>query len=119
MFYDVDLGLNHAVDRTAQSRALQASNQASEARADVKELVRQVERLSLLNQALWELVRDRLSLSDVDLEHLAQEIDMRDGKRDGKITQKAVRCPTCQRVNNTRHKKGIYGSTEFETRAFE
>ncbi len=117
MFYpgSVDTGY----DPTAQARAIRAAQAASEANTSVKELQRQLDRANLLSQALWELVRERLNLSDRDLERMAQEIDLRDGVKDGRMTPIAVRCPTCQRVNNTRHKKCIYCSTEFDSMLFE
>lgn len=118
MFYAASMAVN-GVDRVAQSRAAQAQSAANEARGDIKDLERQLERMALLNQALWELVRERLHLTDADLERMAQEVDLRDGMADGRITRRAVRCPTCQRVNSTRHKKCIYCSTEFETMAYE
>lgn len=117
MFYTP--GLQSGYDPTAQSRAGRAEQAANEARTDIKEMQRQLDRLCLLNQALWELLRERLALSDAELARMAQEIDLRDGVKDGRITQLAVRCPTCQRVNNTRHKKCIYCSTEFDSMLFE
>lgn len=117
MFYPN--GIDSGYDPTAQSRANRAAQVASEASTSVKELQRQLERMSLLNQALWELVRERLNLRDADLERMAQEIDLRDGVKDGRITPMAVRCPTCKRVNNTRHKKCIYCSTEFDSMLFD
>ena len=119
MFYaDGFTGIN-TFDGVAQSRATRAPSMAVEARSDVKELTRQVERLMLLNQAMWELIRERLHLTDAELEAIAQQVDMRDGIKDGKLTPIAVRCPGCGRVNNTRHKKCIYCSMEFESMVFE
>jgi len=92
--------------------------QSLENRGEIRELRHQVERLSLLNQALWELVRDRLNLSDGDLEQLAHAIDMRDGVEDGKITATPVRCPSCERVNSSRHPKCIYCGQWFEKPIF-
>jgi len=117
MFYTPGLQTGH--DNVAQSRANRAESVAQESRAEARELRDQVERLALLNQALWELVRNRLHLSDADLERLAQEIDLRDGKQDGRISKVAVRCPQCQRVNNSRHKRCIYCTTEFASMVFE
>jgi hypothetical protein len=84
----------------------------------VKELRHQVERLSLLNQALWELIRDKAGLTDADLERVAGEIDLRDGVADGKIGGGAVTCPTCRRVSNSRHYKCLYCGELFEKPLF-
>ncbi len=112
-------GTYRATDTVAQDRANRAQSLASQASGEIKDLQRQVERLSLLNQALWELIREKLQLTDADLERMAQDVDLRDGVADGRITARAVRCPTCTRVNNTRHKKCIYCATEFASMLFE
>lgn len=95
----------------AESMAIQSKNQA-------KEVEHQVQRLSLLNQALWEILRDRLKMTDADLEQIAQEIDMRDGRADGKISGTAVKCPNCGRISNSKHYRCMYCSLEFEKPLF-
>lgn len=91
---------------------------ALEAQSQVKELTRRVERLSILNQALWEILRDKIGLTDEELEGKVQEVDMRDGVADGSMTATAVRCPRCQRVCNARHKKCLYCGQLFEAPLF-
>lgn len=86
--------------------------------SEIRELRDQVERLALMCQALWELVRTRAKLSDADLEKLAQEIDLRDGMADGRLTSHPVKCPNCGRVSNSRHKKCLYCGLLFEGDAF-
>lgn len=86
--------------------------------ARVRELEHQVARLMLLNQALWELLRSRLEMTDADLEKFVREVDMRDGVEDGEITHKAVKCPECGRVSNSKHYKCLYCGLEFEKPIF-
>jgi len=86
--------------------------------ARVTELEYQVARLMLLNQALWELLRPRLKMTDADFENLVREVDMRDGVEDGKITHNAVKCPQCSRVSNSKHYKCLYCGLEFEKPIF-
>ncbi|MBI1318657.1 MAG: hypothetical protein GC168_06880 [Candidatus Hydrogenedens sp.] len=106
-------------DRIAQSAAAQANTQATANRTEIRELTEQVERLSLLNQALWELLSEKTGLTDADLERRARDIDLRDGKADGKMTRTAVRCPSCSRVNSSRHGQCMYCGTLFEKMLFE
>ena len=80
----------------------------------VRALEQKLERATLLNQALWEILRDKAGLTDDDLVKKAQEIDLRDGVKDGKITAQAVRCPKCKRVVNSRHGKCLYCGLEFD-----
>ena len=82
--------------------------------ARLTELEHQVARLMLLNQALWEMLRPRLKMTDADFENFVREVDMRDGVEDGKITHNAVKCPQCSRVSNSKHWKCLYCGLEFE-----
>lgn len=109
------LDVQSAGSASAAKRAVQAAN---EARSALIDLEHQVARLSLLNQALWELIRDRLHLTDADLERMAHDVDLRDGRQDGQISATAVRCPTCGRVNNSKHAKCLYCGQLFEKPAF-
>ena len=44
--------------------------------AQAREMEHQIERLTLLNQALWELLRDRVGLTDQDFENMgARELE--------------------------------------------
>lgn len=105
-------------DSTTASRARNSESLALESMESVKELRHQVERLSLLNQALWELIRGKAGLTDADLERMANEIDLRDGVADGKIGGGAVACPTCHRVSNSKHYKCLYCGELFEKPLF-
>ncbi len=101
--------------RRAAHQALQGVNAT---RSEIQDLRDQVERLCLLNQAMWELVSERLHLTEDHLEKKAQEVDLRDGKADGKMTTHPLRCPQCHRVSNSRHKKCLYCGMLFEGSAF-
>lgn len=98
----------------AQSAATRAEMKASTLEARVRELEHHIERLSLLNQALWELLRDRARLTDAQLEQKAHEIDLRDGVEDGRMTKTGLQCPTCGRISNSKHWKCLYCGLEFE-----
>lgn len=80
----------------------------------VQELAHQVERLSLMNQALWELLRERLGLTDADIERKANEVDLRDGVQDGRMTTTALKCPKCERISSSKHWKCMYCGVLFE-----
>ena len=122
MFYDFGTGLH---TQQAIQNAQEKMRQTAQTKRDqyttnsaVKEMEQKLARLSLLNQALWELVRDRLELTDADLEMMARQVDLRDGVEDGRITEHAVRCPQCQRVCNSRHARCIYCGQEFSKMPF-
>ncbi|MCA9002686.1 MAG: hypothetical protein KDB61_12235 [Planctomycetes bacterium] len=102
----------------AATRSRSAESAALEAKEDIRELRHQVERLTLLNQAMWELIRGKAGLTDADLERMAHEIDLRDGQADGKMGGSAVTCPTCRRVSNANHYKCLYCGELFEKPIF-
>ena len=101
--------------------ALRDAAQSSGAKAPAKDhsyeiraLKEDHQHLRLLNQALWELLREKLGLTDADLEQKALEIDLRDGVQDGKMTETGLRCPRCGRVSSSKHGRCLYCGVEFE-----
>lgn len=98
--------------------ARQAAMAVNATRGEITELREQVERMMLLTQAMWELMAERLHLTDQELEAKAQEVDLRDGKADGKVSEHPLRCPNCSRVSNSRHKKCLYCGLLFEGGVF-
>lgn len=93
---------------------VQAQTREQELSRTVRDLEFHVARLSLLNQALWEVVRERLNIADADLEKKITEVDLRDGVQDGAMTNGPLKCPQCGRVSNSRHWKCLYCGLEFE-----
>jgi len=81
---------------------------------EIRDLQHQVQRLQLLNQALWELLRNKLSLTDDELAGKAHEVDMRDGVADGKMTETPLKCPTCGRVSSSKHWRCLYCGQQFQ-----
>ncbi len=96
------------------SQDMQSAASSRQAVDEVHQLVHEMQRLRLYNQALWELLRERARLTDEDLLKKVEEIDLRDGVADGKITEGPMRCPKCGRVSNSRHYRCLYCGLEFE-----
>lgn len=80
----------------------------------VQILEEQLGRLRLVNQALWELLRDQAGLDRYVLERKIEEIDARDGRVDGRMSEIGLKCPQCGRVSNSKHGKCLYCGLEFE-----
>jgi lipopolysaccharide biosynthesis regulator YciM len=93
---------------------LGGSNRQTDVTLQVRDLEHEVKRLMLMNQALWELLRERLHLTDADLERKSTEVDLRDGVKDGAVTTTPLKCPTCGRVSSSRYWKCLYCGQEFE-----
>jgi hypothetical protein len=67
-----------------------------------EDLRRQVERLSLACQAMWELLKGCSDVTEADLEKKILEIDGRDGAVDGKIAVQPLDCPSCGRKTSSK-----------------
>ena len=87
--------------RIAGLEALQANtNQRLTGTSDrVQDLEIRYERMRLVTNALWQLLKEHTSLTDADLKRVIERVDRADGKLDGKISRAAagMTCPHCRR----------------------
>ncbi|GDX98461.1 hypothetical protein LBMAG48_08650 [Phycisphaerae bacterium] len=80
--------------------------------SDVERLQQRVDALVLANLAMWTILRDKLNVTDADLERRVQEIDLSDGELDGKVRVGPWNCTACKRPNAPRHAKCLYCGIE-------
>jgi hypothetical protein len=76
----------------------------------VRDLEAAVERLTLASMAMWKLLGERAALTDADLLAAIQEIDISDGRLDGRLRQRSRQCPACGRPNHPRRHLCLYCS---------
>ena len=69
--------------------------------------------MALASQAMWELVSERAQLTDSDIRVKMEEIDLRDGSADGKMSGTLEACPTCGQKTNSVRKSCLYCGTEM------
>lgn len=81
----------------AGSDATRAANQVTNLDEEVRELERRLERLALVNKAMWTLLRTKVGLTDVELRSMILEIDAADGVIDGRIGSRLQVCTGCGR----------------------
>ena len=75
----------------------------------VELLQRDVERLYMITQALWSILKDRYKLEDEDLVKLINAVDMQDGRMNGRMAPSPPQnCPQCGRILSRRHAHCIY-----------
>ena len=99
-----------------QNRRIQSGGEKSEhahekarrTETDVADLERRVDALTLACQALWEITRAHAGLTEEVILHKMEEIDLRDGRADGRIAPKPAACPHCNRTNNGARSTCIY-----------
>lgn len=83
--------------RLNENRRRQDSVERDVRRSDgnLEDLQRQVDKIALVSQALYELLKDRTGITDEDLRRKIRAVDMRDGSEDGSIKASPLRCPKC------------------------
>ena len=62
----------------------------------------------LVCEAMWTLLRDKVGVTDEDLIKRINDLDLSDGKLDGKVRKPPVSCPKCQRTIARRMPKCMY-----------
>lgn len=81
---------------------------ARKAQTKVQELEDRLSRAMLACEAMWTLARDKLGLTEEMLMERITEIDLSDGKLDGKVVRQVSPCPHCKRPNSLRFVHCIY-----------
>jgi len=110
---------HHAHDPNGHSAA-DARVAAREAKTEVEDLRGDVERLLLVTEALWRIARERWECTDADLVQRIQEIDLEDGKLDGRKAPTPARdCPHCQRKLLKHQPRCFYCGKPVEFQPFE
>ena len=85
-----------------------ARRSARDAAAKVDELEAQCDRALLVCEALWTVMRDKLGVSEDELVNRVNDIDLSDGRLDGKVRRPAWNCPKCNRTIARRFAKCMY-----------
>jgi hypothetical protein len=81
---------------------------SARAQAEVSTVDARIDRLSLMCFAMWELVRERTGVTDIDLMKKMHEIDLRDGVADGKRGFAPVKCANCGKTISEKDEICIY-----------
>ena len=76
-----------------------ASSKASQAKLEVEFMRQEVDRILMINEALWEIIKETNHLDKDLLYKKMIEIDGRDGKVDGKVAKNPPKhCAKCNQV---------------------
>jgi hypothetical protein len=101
-------------DLGTQVLADAAVRKVAVAKADIEELRQAIDKLLLITRALWEIIAASQGFSDDDLINKVDEIDLRDGVRDGKVRANIRTCASCRRVLPAGREKCIYCGSKNE-----
>lgn len=106
-------------DLHQQSKLNELGRRASDSAADgrdarrlVEQLEARVDSLTLTTMAMWSLLEEKVGLTEADLARRIEEIDLRDGQRDGRISAALSECPSCGRRMSARHRHCMYCGAE-------
>lgn len=92
----------------AKTDAAEAKVSAQQYSDRVRELEFALGRTTLACQALWELVRERVGLTEDELLAKMTEVDLRDGVQDGRMSPTVIACPQCGKPSNTKNTRCMY-----------
>lgn len=67
-----------------------------------------LDKLLLINMAMWSLLEEKLGVTEAQLAERVREIDLRDGTLDGRPPQTAAVCDKCHRPMSRRHLRCLY-----------
>ena len=109
---------NVRLQSSSTTRDTSADGQIINLKQQLKITEANLAKLLLINETLWEIIRDKLKLSENDLNDKLYEIDMRDGKLDEKNQRSITECPNCQRKVSPRHPACIYCGTIIDNSVF-
>jgi hypothetical protein len=89
-------------------RVPEIGGDAGAVRDNVSEVDARLERTLLAFEAMWTLLREKLGLSDLELIERINELDLSDGKLDGRVRKTPVSCPACGRTMSRKFPKCMY-----------
>ena len=110
MFYSYGSIYSNAAAAQAQTDATDAQAAAREAKSEVESLRQDIDRLLMITEALWTLLKKQHGYADEVLSDLVKEIDLRDGRLDGKSSSVSppAPCPSCGKINSAKRSVCIY-----------
>ena len=100
--FDSLLGASSAVPRSATPPARTNDGESAMLRADI-------ERLLMINEALWSMMKEQFEYTDQHLIDRITEIDAKDGRVDGRVASQPPRaCPKCGRPSARKRAVCVY-----------
>lgn len=98
----------------AADAAREGAQRADQVQQGVRSLEQRLDKMVMINMALWTLLKEVSDLTDEDLLKRVEEIDLSDGQLDGKVRASAQKCSQCNRTVSKRHGRCLYCGAEIE-----
>jgi hypothetical protein len=100
--------------QVAARAADMAAKKATDARSDVQAMRAAIDKLILVDRALWEIIAESQGLTEEYLLDKVNEIDLRDGVLDGRMREPVRKCASCGKILQQGYLKCIYCGTKNE-----
>ena len=102
----------------AEATAERATHKADNTSRHIEDrIAARLDNIVLANTAVWALMREKFGLTDEDLMNKMEEIDLADGKRDGRMGRTMQVCPSCKRRSAEHHGNCLYCGQAFGPRS--
>ena len=95
------------LDNTTDALRENLAQQQAETQS-AKHLEERVAYLALICRALFELLREKTGITEQELAAKITEVDLRDGKADGRMTPLPKKCPSCQSMMAPRFNRCLF-----------
>jgi hypothetical protein len=80
-------------------------------KSQIRDLEARLDKLELVCESLWKIIKETTNLNETDLIERMSNIDLQDGRFDGKKRKiSSFECSKCGRINSKRHSKCMYCS---------
>ncbi|MDP6355257.1 MAG: hypothetical protein QF473_09165 [Planctomycetota bacterium] len=111
---------HHSLDRTARAHAQSASSDARNAKTEVQFLESEIERLLMITEALWSVLKEQHDYDDDELVRRVADIDLRDGRLDGRVAKsEPINCRNCGKKLGKRRATCFYCGSAVASNLFE
>lgn len=119
LFHGMTMARAHMKAAVAEAAASATRTTSEATRREVRCLETELDRLELILAAQWSLLRETPGLTDVDLKKRIREIDLSDGKLDGRVACRPLTdCPACNRGSSARNVACVYCGEELSPSPF-
>jgi hypothetical protein len=92
----------------AHQTAATAMRKTSDFQSELKAYRQALDKMLLINRAMWEIMAEKMGMDEDYLMDKVNEIDLRDGKKDGKLTKDVAKCRSCGRNLMKGHERCLY-----------
>lgn len=103
-----DIYQNPQTNYKAEMAAVKAESMRDAVQNGIDRVDDRISHLALLCRAMFELLQERTDITNDDLAKKIEEIDLRDGRADGKMSAQIKKCPTCGKTLSPKFNRCLY-----------